>query len=315
MAFRTFLSLIFLFFSITTWSQKTIIQYESNGKTKSLETQNPFAKFIGEWTLKNDDWSHNWGNGTENIKIPKHHTVSTGMNTANSLLSIIDGPEPNGHIFWSYNPVTKEVDHLSSFGTIRAGKGKGTVDEKGNLRLKLFFEGEAKNTYRIYTYTWVSDDEYELKSVQFDENDQPTGLFYGGNFIRVKKMELEGEISQILKVLDNNDISIDEQLTVYADDIEHMAPDHPVIKDKASLKSYLTQQRTYGKSEMMHKMITYEDRGDLVVMRGEVHGTFFPTNDGKPVQFQTKNLFVFKRIDGILKIAKVIYNMSPLMKN
>jgi len=152
------------------------------GKT----SKNPFVKFIGEWGLKNDDWKHNWGGETESIKIPGHHTICTAINTENSLLSIIDGPEPNGHIFWSYNPVKKEVGYLSSFGTIRAGVGNGTVDEDGNLKLKVSFEGEVEGTYRIYTYNWLSEDEYELLSIQYNENDEKTGLFYTGNFVRIK---------------------------------------------------------------------------------------------------------------------------------
>ncbi|MBW1297751.1 hypothetical protein [Aquimarina litoralis] len=169
------------------YAQKVAIEYESNGKNMNDISKNPFGKFVGEWTLKDDKWTHNWGNGTETINIPNHHTISRGINTDNSLLSIIDGPEPNGHIFWSYNPRTKEVFHLSSFGTIRAGKGKGTIDVNGNVELKLTFEGEAVNTYRIYNYKWMSEDEYHMKSIQFNENDEPTGLFYEGTFIRVKK--------------------------------------------------------------------------------------------------------------------------------
>src|SRR5690606_6047872 len=51
--------------------------------------KNPFNKFVGEWTLKNDNWSQNWGNGTENIKIPNHHTICKELNTDNSLLAVI----------------------------------------------------------------------------------------------------------------------------------------------------------------------------------------------------------------------------------
>jgi len=179
--------LVFFILNITLgFSQTTTIQYETNGKDVTNTSKNPFGKFIGEWTLKNDDWTHNWGNGTETIKIPKHHTVSRQINTDNTLLSIIDGPAPNGHIFWSYNPNTKEVFHLSSFGSIRIGNGKGTVNENGDVTLKLSFEGEAKGTYRIYNYKWINDNEYHMKSVQFDEKDQPTGLFYEGTFIRIK---------------------------------------------------------------------------------------------------------------------------------
>src|SRR5689334_6375116 len=86
----------------------------SNGSSL-LNAKNPFKKFIGEWTLKEDNWYQNWGAADEHIKIPNHHTICTAINTDNSLLAVIDGAPPHGHIFWSYNPVKKEVDHLSSF--------------------------------------------------------------------------------------------------------------------------------------------------------------------------------------------------------
>src|SRR3954462_5177808 len=50
---------------------------------------NPFHRFFGEWTLKNDDWKQNWGNGDEAIKIPNHHTVSKPLNTNTSVLSVV----------------------------------------------------------------------------------------------------------------------------------------------------------------------------------------------------------------------------------
>lgn len=181
-----FLTLFFLLNTTVSYAQKTSIEYELNGRSPNNNSNNPFGKFIGEWTLKDDNWTHNWGNGTETIKIPKHHTVSKEINTDNSLLSIIDGPEPNGHIFWSYNPKTNEVFHLSSFGTIRAGNGKGSINENGDVKLKLSFEGEPEGTYRIYNYKWVNDNEYHMKSVQFDQQDKPTGLFYEGYFVRYK---------------------------------------------------------------------------------------------------------------------------------
>ena len=146
---------------------------------------NPFHRFFGEWTLKNDDWSLNWGNGNESFKIPNHYTVSKPLNTDHSVLSLVD-TAPKGHILWTYNPVKKTVHHLSSFGDSRIGVGEGTVDQNGNLKLKVSFEGEAPGTYRLYTYTWVSDDEYQLRSVQYDSKDVATGLFYAGTFVRKK---------------------------------------------------------------------------------------------------------------------------------
>src|SRR5688500_16393363 len=144
---------------------------------------NRFARFFGEWTLKDDAWSHNWGGGSENIKIPNHHTLCKPINTDNSVLCAVDTP-PKGHILWAFNPVKKEVRHLSSFGELRIGVGEGSINDKGDLRLNVSFEGEAPGTYRIYNYVWISEDEYDMRSVQFDANDKATGLFYGGRFIR-----------------------------------------------------------------------------------------------------------------------------------
>ena len=181
-----FLLLISFLNTTLALAQTSTIEFELNGRNTENFSKNPFGRFIGEWKLKDDNWTHNWGNGTETIKIPGHHTISKEINTDNSLLSIIDGPEPNGHIFWSYNPNTKEVFHLSSFGTVRAGIGKGTVSENGDIKLKLIFEGEPLETYRIYDYKWINDNEYHMKSVQFDHNDKPTGLFYEGTFVRIE---------------------------------------------------------------------------------------------------------------------------------
>jgi hypothetical protein len=146
-------------------------------------TANPFARFFGEWTLKHDTWSQNWGGITDHIKIPNHHTACKPINTDNSVLCVVDTP-PKGHILWAFNPVKKEVHHLSSFGELRIGTGQGSVNDKGDLRLKVSFEGEAPGTYRIYDYVWVSADEYHMLSVQYGANDEKTGLFYGGSFIR-----------------------------------------------------------------------------------------------------------------------------------
>ncbi len=307
--------LILLLFSLIGYTQKTSIEFESNGRTSENTRQNPFKKFIGEWTLKNDDWTRNWGDKTETIKIPNHHTTSQEINTNNSLLSIIDGPKPNGHIFWSYNPNTKEVYHLSSFGSIRAGNGKGTISSNGDIKLKLFFEGEPKGTYRIYNYKWINDNEYHMKSVQYSEKNIETGLFYEGYFIRVNNTTTSNpkeEIIHILKTLDNNELSIEKQLEVYSDNIVHMAPNTKAITDKQSLKTYLEQQRQFGTSNMKHHIISIEIIDDKILMRGEVKGTFHPKNNDKEIKFETKNIFVFSRENGKLKIQKVIYNMSPV---
>jgi len=169
---------------LCTLSSALIVQSSVNAAPQT-QPVNPLSRFLGEWTLKDDAWSQNWGGGDEHIKIPNHHTTCKPINTDNSVLCVVDTP-PKGHILWTWNPVKKTVQHLSSFGDLRIGVGEGTVDENGNLKLKVSFEGEAPGTYRLYSYTWLSDDEYELRSVQYDSQGKATGLFYGGNFVRKK---------------------------------------------------------------------------------------------------------------------------------
>ncbi|MEM6844960.1 MAG: hypothetical protein AAF632_22285 [Bacteroidota bacterium] len=148
---------------------------------------NPFKKFIGRWTLKDDLWEQGDTNqGLESIKIPDHHSICEEINTQNSLLWKVNAPSARGHILWVYNTETREIYHSSSFFPARSGIGKGQISENGDVTLKITFEGEAKNTYRKYEYRWVSEDEYTLKSVQYDERDRPTGGYYGGTFVRIK---------------------------------------------------------------------------------------------------------------------------------
>lgn len=294
-------------------AQTATIHYETNG-LDSLVVRNPFKNFIGEWTLKDNSWTHNWGHGTETIEIQKHHTISTQINTANTLFSIIDGPQPNGHIFWSYNPIIKEVHHLSSFGALRAGVGKGNISERGDVTLRISFEGEPKDTYRIYKYIWISPEEYHMKSVQYNSNDEPTGLFYEGTFVRLPKrnVAMQTQMQNVLSILDNNVISVEEQLHVYTDDVVHMAPGQEAIIGKDALGNYLKEQRQYGKVKMKHEIVEIETFDTSILMRGQVRGTFYHKNGAPPIAFRTKNLFLFDTTEGGLKIKKVIYNNSPL---
>jgi len=294
------------------YSQTKTMSYESNG-SDSLMTRNPFLKFIGEWTLKDNQWTQNWGEATETLKIPGHHPLAMAINTKNSLLQIIDGPQPNGHALWSYNPNSQIITHLSSFGEIRIGKGEGAFDKNGNITLKSFFEGEAKDTYRIYHYTWVDSDTYHLNSVQFDANNKPTGLFYEGTFVRLpdREVTIKTQIEAILSVLDNTKISVEQQLEVYADDIVHMAPGHKLNVGKKALVNFLRNQREQGEAKMKHEILEIEQQGNIVIMRGKVNGIYYPRNESLPIKFRTKNLFVFDSKEGALKIKKIIYNSSP----
>ncbi|MFP2995097.1 hypothetical protein ABN763_04270 [Spongiivirga sp. MCCC 1A20706] len=312
-------SLVALLYCCISISQTTTIPFELNGKISDADivsgtaSENPFKQFIGEWTLKNDTWIQNWGSTTDTLIIAKHHTIASQINTENSLLQIIDGPAPNGHIYWVYNPNTKVVSHVSSFGSIRIGNGSGGFDKDGNLHLKVHFEGEVAGTYRMYTYTWISRNEYVLNSIQYDKNDTRTGKFYKGTFIRIDPASsLKKEIEGLLAVLDDNSITKEKQLTVYDEHIIHMAPNHSAIANKRDLLTYLKQQATYGHADMKHEIIDFAKHGAVIIMRGKVRGKFYPKHKEEATVFETKNQFILKRVNGELKISSVIYNNTPI---
>ncbi len=150
--------------------------------------ENPFKKFIGEWKLKDDNWEYIDENLNKRItKIPNHNTTCKEINTNNSVLLIVDMGASHGSAFWNYDSDKKETNSLSSFSGNRTSTGKGTIDENGNIKSKVFFQGITDGRYRIYTYNWVSENEYVLKSIEYDKNDEPTGISYGGTFIRINK--------------------------------------------------------------------------------------------------------------------------------
>jgi hypothetical protein len=146
-----------------------------------------FSKFIGTWTLLDNHWTQRWDRqNTESFQIPNHFTTCKALNTALSILCVVNSPDLKGHILWSFDPVTQTVHHLSSFGESRIGVGQGTIDEKGNLHLSIAFAGEGANTYRQYTYNWEAKDRYSLMSRQF-ENGVATSNFYAGTFVRISQ--------------------------------------------------------------------------------------------------------------------------------
>lgn len=281
---------------------------------------NPFEKFIGEWTLKDDNWTQNWGGGLEHIKISGHHTVCRAVNTENSLLAVIDGAPPHGHIFWTYNRATGEVRHLSSFGQTRSGVGTGSVNERGDVALKVSFEDEPPGTYRRYVYRWINDDEYELSSTHYGANDQPTGWFYGGTFVRLSRRETDRQKvaaifarhDEVYRHADDVGPGLDAYLRNVADDVILMPHDARAIEGKPAYRRHIEESFADGRMTIRHELIELYSFAETVIVRGRAVGTFTPRGQTVVHSFETKNLFVFRRTaGGELQVWQIIFNHSP----
>ncbi|MEL6362037.1 MAG: hypothetical protein AAFR21_13230 [Pseudomonadota bacterium] len=146
---------------------------------------NPFERFKGVWGLKDDRFQQVWdGKTVETLSIPGHRTDCDRINTDKSALCVVDAGDFEGHILWAFNDRTQSFEHLSHFGTSRLGRGVGQILPNGDLRIKIEFSDEPEGSYRLYEYNWVSENEYDMISRQFDEADRPTGNWYGGSFVR-----------------------------------------------------------------------------------------------------------------------------------
>lgn len=125
------------------------------------------------------------------------------------------------------------------------------------------------------------------------------------------KNQDQKSIQKILEILDDHTISTKNKMDVWVDDLVHMAPNHPLITNKASLIKHINNEKQYGFADMKHEITEIHSFEKIVVMHGKVTGTFYPVNEGASNTFETKNLFVFRRMkDSSLKIWKVIFNMT-----
>jgi len=160
---------------------------ESTSESASmLKTSNPFSRYFGAWTLKKDEFQQVWdGKTIQTLTIPNHYTQCDPINTDKSVLCVVDAGDLKGHIMWTFDDEKRNVHHLSHFGASRNGVGVGKLSSEGNLRSEVSFQGEPEGSYRVYEYTWVSENEYTMMSRQYDQKGKPTGNWYGGTFVRV----------------------------------------------------------------------------------------------------------------------------------
>ncbi len=147
----------------------------------------PFERFEGSWTLKNDRFEQVLdGETLKTLSIPGYRTGCARVNTDMSVLCKVDAVDFKGQIFWVVDPETGTVFHLAQLGISRIVRGAGDLHANGNVALWVTVIDEPFGTYRRYSYKWLSDDAYEMKSIQYDNDGQPTGNWYGGTFVRIE---------------------------------------------------------------------------------------------------------------------------------
>ena len=119
-------------------------------------------------------------------------------------------------------------------------------------------------------------------------------------------------VEKILKHLDNQELALDDYLSVYTEDeLEIKPPNQYVIKGKQNFKAYLAKERQHGKTTITHKIHEIQSFDDIVIVSGRSSGEYIPKGETVSFPFQTQNLMLSKRMEnGALKISKLIWQMA-----
>ena len=97
--------------------------------------------------------------------------------------------------------------------------------------------------------------------------------------------------------------ALDVFMGYVAADAVALFPDMPAIAGKEALRAFYASYYGGFRIDGHHAPIETETIGDLVINRGEVHGTVTPKSGGQLMQIDNKYLMIFRRQgDGALKM-------------
>jgi len=120
------------------------------------------------------------------------------------------------------------------------------------------------------------------------------------------------KVEEIFNVFDMQMKGSDEYLKYLEDDVILMAHNVPEINGKEDYMEHIKENRSYGITEIEHKLIELYPYKELVIARGKAIGTFQANNSQDKMPFETKNMFVFRRLaNGELSVWQTIFNMNP----
>ena len=120
------------------------------------------------------------------------------------------------------------------------------------------------------------------------------------------------QIKRMLSSIDKKQKGLEEHLNDVTDDFIHMPHDKRVVYGKQAYRQHILDGWDEGNAIMNHELIDAYSFPEIVIARGKVTGTWQPAGSKTKHPFETKNVFILKRLkNGKLKIWQIIYNMTP----
>jgi len=119
-------------------------------------------------------------------------------------------------------------------------------------------------------------------------------------------------IEQILAAHDKLQPALDEYMAAVANDIILMPNGGAAIEGKAAYLQHVKDFYASGTIQIRHELIEVYSYPEVVIARGRAVGKYTPPGGGAANAFETKNLFVFRRLkDGNLEVWQIIFNDAP----
>jgi len=128
----------------------------------------------------------------------------------------------------------------------------------------------------------------------------------GNAFSAEKDKEM---VLSVLENLDDHTLDMDTKMSVYSEDVVHMAQGSAPITTLSDLRNQFIEEAKWGHSEMKHEAYEIHSYADHVIVRGGVTGVWHSKDGKTQMPFKTNNLITLKREqNGTLKIWHVIFN-------
>jgi ketosteroid isomerase-like protein len=106
--------------------------------------------------------------------------------------------------------------------------------------------------------------------------------------------------------------SLNAYLNTVAEDIILMPHDGLVMEGKAVYGRHLREILDSGNMTIRHEVIEAYPYPEIVIVRGRAVGSFTPKGQNTSHTFETKNVFIFRRLkEGELKVWQIIFNHNP----
>ena len=119
----------------------------------------------------------------------------------------------------------------------------------------------------------------------------------------------KARVEAIFAAHDRLQPGLDEYMKSVADDIILMPNGAPAIEGKPAYLKHVQEFYASGTIRIRHEVVDVYSYPEVVIVRGRAVGSFTPPGGETTNTFETKNLFVLRRLaNGELQVWQIIFN-------